>query len=327
MPASKTPQRLNFRSLVLLLLIFLSINLAVFYLIHTRYQDSYYAALIDKISILENSPSPRLVFVGGSNIVFGIDSEIIGQQTGYNVVNMGLNGNLGIRFMLGIIEPFLQPGDVVVVIPEYDLILDTNESIGPAFIQVIIANPSLLKYFNSPQEYYYFLKLFPYVYSQAIKTMLSDYLEKGCIICENEEQIYFRTAFNRYGDIISHEKVHPIWEIGHLYLSFARNDSNLHKYINIVNKFSERIDESGAKIIMAYPATPSPGDKRTQEMLSLLDEILRSELIISVSGNPSDAWYSRDLFFDKLYHLSVEGREVNTQRIIEQISPFITNND
>lgn len=53
-----------------------------------------------------------------------------------------------------------------------------------------------------------------------------------------------------------------------------------------------------------------------------MDEILRTELIIPVLGNPSEAWYSRSLFFDKLYHLSVEGRELNTQRIIDQISGY-----
>lgn len=322
MPASNTPHRLKFRSLVFLVLIFLTINLSAFYLIHMRYQDSYYAAMIDKINILESTDSPRLIFVGGSSVAFGIDSELISQQTGYSVVNMGLNGNLGMRFMLGMIEPYLQSGDVVLVIPEYDLILNTNESIGPAFIQAIIANPNLLQYFNSPQEYYYFLKLFPYVYTQAIQTMVSDSIEKGCIFCENEEQIYFRSAFNQYGDIISHEKIHPIWEIGHLYLSFAQDDSNLHTYIDIVNQFSERIAESGAKMGMLYPATPAPGDQKTQEMLSLMDEILRTELIIPVLGNPSEAWYSRDLFFDRLYHLSVEGRELNTQRIIDQISGY-----
>ena len=322
MPASSTPRGLKLHTFIALILIFLAVNLSALYLIHLRYQDNYYAAMTDKIEILESTPSPRLIFVGGSNVAFGIDSELISQQTGYNVVNMGLNGNLGVRFMLGMIEPFLRSGDVVLVIPEYDLILNTNESIGPAFIQVIIANPGLLQYFNSPQEYYYFLKLFPYTYTQAIKTMVSDSLEKGCILCENDEQIYFRSAFNQYGDIISHEKIHPIWEIGHLYLFFAQDDSNLHTYIDIVNQFSKRIAESGAKMVMLYPATPAPGDQKTHEMLSLMDEILRTELAIPVLGNPDEAWYSRDLFFDKLYHLSVDGRELNTQRIINQISDY-----
>jgi hypothetical protein len=39
-------------------------------IIHTRYQDSYYAALADKMALLENSTSPRLIFVGGSNVAF-----------------------------------------------------------------------------------------------------------------------------------------------------------------------------------------------------------------------------------------------------------------
>ncbi|MGV8024973.1 MAG: hypothetical protein AB2L18_00235 [Anaerolineaceae bacterium] len=55
-----------------------------------------------------------------------------------------------------------------------------------------------------------------------------------------------------------------------------------------------------------------------------MDEILRTELTIPIFGNPDEAWYSRDLFFDKLYHLTVESRELNTQTIINQISDYLT---
>jgi hypothetical protein len=303
---------------VALLIVLLLVNGILLRTIHVRY-----AALSDKIEILTSTESPRIVIVGGSNTAFGIHSELLQRESGYNVVNMGLNGNLGMRFMLHTIEPSLQQGDIVLIIPEFDSIVGTHESIGPAYVQVLLTNPYLAQYIHSPQEVYYFLKLFPYTYTEAIKTMMSDYFEKGCIVCENEERIYYRSAFNSYGDIVSHENIHPIWEIGHLYLSVTEDDRNVQRFIDILNDFHERTLAKDITILLAYPPTPSAGDQRTVEMLTRLDTMLTSELQIEVIGKPEEAWYSRALFLDKPYHLHIEGRELNTQRILQQISPYL----
>ena len=311
-------------AIVALLIILLLVNGILLCTIHARNQQSYYAALTDKIEILTSTESPRIIIVGGSNTAFGIDSELFQKESGYNVVNMGLNGNLGMRFMLHTIEPSLQQGDIVLIMPEFDSILGTFESIGPAYVQVLLTNPSLAQYIHSPQEIYYFLKLFPYTYTEAIKTMISDYFKKGCIVCENEEPIYYRTAFNQYGDIVSHENIHPIWEIGHIYLSVTEDDHNVQRFIDILNDFARRTLVKDITVLLTYPPTPSAGDQRTMNMLTLLDTMLTSELQIEVISKPEEAWYSRALFFDKPYHLNIEGRELNTQRIIQQISPSLT---
>jgi hypothetical protein len=69
---------------------------------------------------LTTLPSPRIVLIGGSNLAFGINSEILRSRTGCEVVNMGFNGYLGIRFMLAEARPHIRPGDIVVVAFEYD---------------------------------------------------------------------------------------------------------------------------------------------------------------------------------------------------------------
>ena len=323
-PSNSPAKQKRTAAIVALLIILLLVNGILLRTIHVRNQQSYYAALTDKIEILTSTTSPRIIIVGGSNTAFGIDSELLQMKSGYNVVNMGLNGNLGMRFMLHTIEPFLQQGDIVLIMPEFDSIVSTNESIGPAYVQVLLTNPRLARYIHSPQEVYYFLKLFPYTYTEAIKTMAADYFEKGCIVCENEERIYYRSAFNSYGDIVSHETIHPVWEIGHLYLSVREDDRNVQRFVDILNDFHRKTLAKEITILLAYPPTPAAGDQNTVDTLTLLDARLTSELRIDVIGKPEEAWYSRALFFDKLYHLNIEGRALNTQRIIQQISPYLS---
>src|SRR5258708_4132609 len=49
----------------------------------------------------ENSISrPKIILVGGSNLAFGINSEIIEKEFKMPVVNMGLHAGLGLEFTL-----------------------------------------------------------------------------------------------------------------------------------------------------------------------------------------------------------------------------------
>src|SRR5438045_2669104 len=67
-------------------------------------QDSLYAASIDKISLLRTQASPRLIFVGGSSMAFGMDSALVANRCGFHPVNTGLHVGIGLEFMLGQVE-------------------------------------------------------------------------------------------------------------------------------------------------------------------------------------------------------------------------------
>ena len=323
MLASKENKALSWKAILVLLLVVLILNTAMLAVIHARYQDSYYAALADKITLLKNSASPRLIFVGGSNVAFGVDSQTIQEESGYQVVNMGLNGNLGMPFMLAVVSPFLRAGDVVIIMPEYTLLLSQKYNIGPTFIQTLLANPSLLQYVDSTFEAKYIIDLFPYVYTQAIKSIWHDMATRDCLFCENDEQIYFRAAFNAYGDVTSHEKIHPTREISHISLRYNEQNPNISRAIEIIITFAKDAEAQGAHTLLLYPATPSPADDATQKMLDYLAGRLHEELVTPLLGSPQDAWYSRALFFDTYYHLTPEGRTLNTERILQQIAPYI----
>src|SRR5689334_933484 len=51
--------------------------------------DNYFLAAVDKQRLVARQPSPRLIFVGGSSMAFGLDSAAVAQACGYHPVNMG----------------------------------------------------------------------------------------------------------------------------------------------------------------------------------------------------------------------------------------------
>lgn len=85
---------------------------------HNR--QAYLYEYVAKERMLREVPPPRIIFVGGSNLAFGLDSGIIADSLGLNVVNYGLHGGLGLKYMIDDVARNLQRGDIVVVAPEYE---------------------------------------------------------------------------------------------------------------------------------------------------------------------------------------------------------------
>src|SRR5688572_22268053 len=74
-------------------------------------QQNFLAASIDKQALLRTQTPPRLIFIGGSSMAFGVDSARIAEACGRHPVNMGLHAALGLKFMLSEVKPHIQSGD------------------------------------------------------------------------------------------------------------------------------------------------------------------------------------------------------------------------
>lgn len=81
---------------------------------------TYNAGILLKEKRLQTKEGNRLVFAGGSNLAYGLDSSHIERDLGRPVVNMGLHAGLGLRYHLMTEIPYLHKGDVLVVVPEYE---------------------------------------------------------------------------------------------------------------------------------------------------------------------------------------------------------------
>src|SRR5204862_8067163 len=81
--------------------------------------QNFLAASIDKQSLIRTQTPPRLIFIGGSSMAFGVNSATIAEACGRRPVNMGLHAALGLKFMLREVESHVQPNDWIIVAPEY----------------------------------------------------------------------------------------------------------------------------------------------------------------------------------------------------------------
>ncbi|HUD82513.1 MAG TPA: hypothetical protein VMQ67_03380, partial [Candidatus Saccharimonadales bacterium] len=70
-------------------------------------------------------PPPRLLVVGGSSVLFGINAREIEKQTGLRTLNLGTHAVLGAPYILAQARNLAQSGDTILLVFEYEL-YDSN---------------------------------------------------------------------------------------------------------------------------------------------------------------------------------------------------------
>jgi hypothetical protein len=277
------------------------------------YED-YLAVVSKKVELIESVPSPRIVFVGGSNLAFGLDSRKVEARFGRRVVNMGMGFNMGLRFMLDLVEPRLASGDLVVLVPEYNLfygLLDGDERL----IDVLELYPDGYRYIHSKRQMLNLVENLPeharFKLTRVLQTLGRPAAE-DCVYCPR--------AFNEYGDNVAHLDLPPK-DVARL--EFLRNTSGGvdREAIAVVNEFAKKAGKRGARVVMLFPCVPRPHFEQRREAIEALEAALRRDLAIPLLSTPEDHVYPLDHFYDWVYHLNREGRELRTEKVIEQIGP------
>jgi len=273
----------------------------------TRDEHGYLAAQLDKVELLKNTPSPRLVLVGGSNLAFGVDSAELSKAIGLPVVNMGLHASLGLRWMLDCTTSLLRKGDVVVVIPEYEEFTGETFDGDELLVQMFAFSPDL----NTLR------RLSPSMLLKA-NSVIFTWTPGGTTAAAagaRREFGYTRDGFNRNGDEVSH-------------LAFAnvpirsqtRMNANLNRRaVNSLATFIEEQNRSGVTAIFVFPCLMKTRYQENQVTISRIAGELKKH-IPQRSMVPDEFVDDDQYFFNTPYHLNAEGRKRRTDKLVEVLN-------
>ncbi len=167
-------------------------------------QDSnhYLSALQDKIQRLEQCPGNRLLVVGGSNVAFGIHSQRLQESTGLETVNLGLHVSLGLDFALQCAERHCRGGDIVVLSPEYELLVSDLQQGDPITINQLLAQwPEAADYTDQQRDFSWKRFLDHDALWQTHEWVSRAYAR--ITRREKEGRIYERSSFNECGDVVA----------------------------------------------------------------------------------------------------------------------------
>lgn len=296
----------------------LFVNAALHQAYIKNYQDNYLAAVIDKEQLLKNTPSPKIIIIGGSNAAFGFDSRLMKEELGMNVVNMGIQGGIGIRFPINMVKRYLNEGDIVLLSPEYHNILGGLQG-GRILAQVLVLHPGGVRYLSSVDEVVEVLKALPNVHTDAVKNYIEFLTRDECKFCYQYDEVYHRGAFDPTSGDIRVNTYIPEREI-QLDLSMYHVPSlELSDNIRYFNAFNDLVRSRNAKMFFVMPSIVENYDSTTGQILVETEKILNRDLDFPILGSLESSTFPKELMFDTAYHMNDEGRKLRTIALIGQL--------
>lgn len=267
----------------------------------------YLGADVDKQAILKKTKSPKVLIVGGSNVAFSIDAKEIANALNMPVINMGLHANLGLRYMLSEVKQFIYPGDLVIIIPEYEhffnLGLDGN---GLYLMDLIYSNSGAVRYFDTPGQYWNLVSSFPNWVLKFYSIRLFGEVPKG---------VYSRLSFDKTGNInvpLIGQKESYISSLA--FIGDPRQDA-----IDLLDDFVQYANNNTVSVLLSYPAYPQSEFEINREEIMELYKKESSEKNLDFINHPEDCLFQKEYFYDSNYHMNYNGKKVWTNKLIKNI--------
>ena len=281
-----------------------------------QYGETYYAALPKQYDRLCSVEEPKVIVVGGSNVAFGLDSELFEELYGRPSVAFGLYGSFGVKVMMDWSKANINSGDIVVLAPE----LSTDA------LSLYFGAESVLKATEgrfdilSKISFDNIGDILGASWGFASTKLKNSRSEEGFDI----EGVYRNSAVNAYGEI--DKEAFPregnILATGYLSEPVTYDPSNISdEFIDYVNDYTAYCQFRGATVYYSF----SPVNERAVNPMTMYEDTanyymyLREKLDCEVISNPSDYIYDYRYFYDTNFHLNDSGVVLRTAQLVRDL--------
>lgn len=264
-----------------------------------------------KDSLLRTCPAPRIIFVGGSNLTFGLNSQMIKDDLQLNPINTAITAGLGLAYMMDNTAKYIQEGDIVVLAPEYSHFFGRELYGSEPLLQTYLYFDSLRWADLHFEQKKALAKAFlPYVFSKFQPVQYFGIKQKG---------IYTKTAYNKYGDIELH------WTMEQE--AYTQTDTIIGAYnpdaVLLIEQFKEQVLSRGARLFITYPSYQYSAYVQDSTDIAFVERELQ-KLNIPILGTPERYAFADSLMFNSCYHLLKEGLDQRTERLIGDLRPHLS---
>jgi hypothetical protein len=250
---------------------------------------------------IKKSKNQKIIFVGGSNVGFGLNSERIEKEIGIESFNFGVHGGIGIKKPIDDISLYLNNNDLVIFSPEYSNFKLNNfefERFNTEFIDFTFLS---ITDFEQLKAYLTFIK-------NHSKFLIINYLQS---FTSSQNTGYDIHWFNQNGDVIGHHDLENL-PISNVF----KNDPITEFDLNELKKYIiDNVSDSKWFIIPPVTHIDRFDLNSKVELNDKLEMIFGKNYGLSIEN----LTFNGDCFFDTQYHLNYECKEVRTNLIINFI--------
>ena len=257
-----------------------------------------------KDQLLVNVASPRMIFVGGSNLSFGLNSKTIKNELNVNPINTGVHASIGVKYMLDNTVQYVKEGDVVILALEYGhFYRDYNHVSEELFRTIVDVDLKKIKLLNLQQ----IVKFIPYVFKYSFsKFRLSEYFNI------KESDVYSVNSFNEYGDTYKH------WDLEARNFPPAKELSGKYNQsvIDHILEFQKDISKRKAVLYVTYPGFQDLSYSNSVKQIEKIT-IEYKKHNLEILGSPERYRIPNNMMFNTPYHLNKTGVDFRTSLFIQ----------
>lgn len=261
---------------------------------------------IEKDSLLKNVAKPRIIFIGGSNLVYGLNGQIIKDSLDLNPINTGSIATVGLSFMMDNTLPYIRSGDIVVVAPEYQQFFGTFAYGNQGLLRLLMdVDPKGFEYIKMEQ----WLKI-----GKNLPDYFVSKLDPEEYFNVHVDPAYRSDIFNEFGDSNAH------WVLkkqGFDPYDFVKRKLNK-SILKEMKKFEQKVIDRGAFIYVTYPCFQDTSFEINKSQISMVESAL-NDYEFKILGTAERYKMPDSLMFDTPYHLIKEGVDLRTNYLIEDL--------
>lgn len=289
------------------------------------YSGSFYDTFQDKYDyLLSIRNQKKIVLFSGSSARFGYDSPRLQKEfPEYEVSNMGVFAYTNAYPQFLLIEQLMKEGDILLHSPEFDARqrqFCTTHALDDKFFCMmesnydVVANIDLREVSNVFGAFYTYLTNRQTMEAKSYELSARDFDEDGNAVEE--------PSYNENGDYILYrsnaDSVEPVFglPVEYTVASFPKES-----YFGNANEVYERFLRKRIQVYFTYAPRNryAISEESTPEEREKLHQYLQEKLIIPVISDLEESLYEGTWLYGTDNHLSTEGVEIRTERIIEDL--------
>lgn len=254
--------------------------------------------------------SPRLIILGGSGAHHSLNSEVLEQKLGIPVLNMGLDGPVGLNVILPSILEAVRPGDIVLLIPEDLILLDEDGLLErSAPFGIAIGRPGLGEV--PPQQ------LVESFWLQGIPTLRAITKSTVELVTKGQMTGYYSDPLTSRGDpSIAKDRQGKWWK-------WKIEKSISPHAIDRIMQFRQEVESKGATLVLSLPWVYASTEAKTVGNMQKISQELSEIAPLVYDETDYNLKSDSRLFADTHHHLVPEARIIRSQQLAEQLNPVL----
>ena len=278
-----------------------------------QYDNTYLAEFNDKYIRLNADEKKKIVFVGDSALPFGLRSDLIEEQfPEYKVVNYGLYGTIGTKFMMDTSKSNIQKGDIYIISPGVNKQAYSLYFNAETILQACDGFTYKYKYLDWDDNW-----SLVYHYYDFMKKKLG-YAIGGD--APNPIGIYRHDSFNEYGDV-KIDRPNNIMNNGYdSTMPITTTDELLNdSFVDYVNKYCNYVRSKGAKVYFNFSPCNELAIQSSKKTRDAFQEKIDSSIECDRLANLEDCIIDYRYFYDTNFHLNSSGAIYYTSMLIKNL--------